>query len=61
MEDNRPLRVFKDKCCKELAYPGIFLDQPSSDTKQRKVNVRCAAMWVENIFYGTKKLQMKIL
>ena len=24
-EGNRPLSVFRDKCCEELAYLGIFL------------------------------------
>ena len=24
-EGNRPLSVFRDKYCEELAYPGIFL------------------------------------
>lgn len=27
-EGNRPLSVFRDKYCEELAYPGIFLGQP---------------------------------
>lgn len=74
-EGNRPLSVFRDKYCEELAYPGIFLGQPRPDTEQRKVKVaysdickselrrsnRRAAMCVENIFLKTKKLQMKIL
>jgi len=33
-KDNRPLSVFRDKYCKELAYPGIFLGQPQLDTEQ---------------------------
>ena len=74
-EGNRPLSVFRDKYCEELAYPGIFLGQAQPDIKQRKVKVtysdickselrrsdRRAAMCIENIFYKTKKLQMKIL
>ena len=68
-EGNRPLSVFRDKYCEELAYPGIFLGQPRPDTEQRKVKVaysdickselrrsdRRAAMCVENIFFKTKK------
>ena len=74
-EGNRPLSVFRDKYCEELAYPGIFLGQARPDSKQRFVNItysdickselrqsdRRAAMCIENIFYKTKKLQMKIL
>ncbi|XP_048585314.1 uncharacterized protein LOC125568046 [Nematostella vectensis] len=74
-EGNRPLSVFRDKYCEELAYPGIFLGQPRIDNKQRLVDInysdickselrrsdRRAAVCIENIFYKTKKLQMKIL
>ena len=74
-EGNRPLSVFRDTYCEELAYPGIFLGQARPDNKQRLVNItytdickselrqsdRRAAMCIENIFYKTKKLQMKIL
>ena len=73
-EGSRPLSLFRDKCCEELAYPGIFLGQNKQDNKDRIVKVhysdickselrrsdRRAAMNVENIFYKTKKLQMKI-
>ena len=38
-ESNRPLSVFRDKYCEELAYPGIFLGQPRLDTEQQKVKV----------------------
>lgn len=38
-EGNQPLSVFRDKCCEELAYPGIFLGQPRPHTEQRKVKV----------------------
>ena len=58
-----------------MAYPEIFLGQARPDNKQRLVNItysdickselrqsdRRAAMCIENIFYKTKKLQMKIL
>ena len=58
-----------------MAYPGIFLGQARPDNKQGLVNItysdickselrqydRRAAMCIENIFYKTKKLQMKIL
>ena len=74
-EGNRPLRVFKDKYAEELAYPGIFLGQQRPENKDRLLNVyysdickselrrsdRRAAMCVENIFFKTKKLQMKLL
>ena len=64
-EGNRPLSVFRDKYCQELAYPGIFLGQACPDNKQRLVNItysdicqsdlrqsdRRAAMCIENIFY----------
>ena len=74
-EGNRPLSVSRDKYSEELAYPGIFFDQPRPENNQRKVSVnysdickselrrsdRCAAMCVENIFFKAKKLQMKIL
>ena len=74
-EGNRPLSVFRDKYCEELAYPGIFLGQARTENENRKVNInysdickselrrsdRRAAMCVENIFYKTKKMQMKIL
>ena len=74
-EGNRPLSVFKDKYSEELAYPGIFLGQQRPETKDRLSNVyysdickselrrsdRRAATCVENIFFKTKKLQMKLL
>ena len=74
-EGNRPLSVFKDKYSEELAYPGIFLGQQRPENKDRLSNVYysdiCkselrrseirAAMCVENIFFKTKKLQMKLL
>ena len=74
-EGNRPLSIFRDKYSEELAYPGIFLGQKRPEDKERSVKVfysdickselrrsdRRAAMCVENIFFKTKKLQMKIL
>lgn len=74
-EGSRPLSVCRNKYCEELAYPGIFLGQKRQGNKDRIVKVhysdickselrrsdRRAAMNVENIFYKTKKLQMKIL
>ena len=70
-EGNRPLSIFRDKYSQELAYPGIFLGQPRSLSKQVHYSDICkselqrsdqrAAMCVENIFFKTKKLQMKIL
>ena len=74
-EGNRSLSVFKDKYSEELAYPGIFLGQQRLENKDRLSKVyyndickselrrsdRRAAMCVENIFFKTKKLQMKLL
>ena len=74
-EGIRPLSIFRDKYSEELAYPGIFLGQKRPEDKERSVKVfysdickselrrsdRRAAMCVENIFFKTKKLQMKIL
>ncbi len=74
-EGNIPLSVFRDKYSEELAYPGIFLGQKRPDNDNRITPVhyseickselrrsdRRAAMCPENIFFKTKKLQMKIL
>ena len=74
-EGSVPLSIFRDKYSEELAYPGIFLGQRRPENKERVVDVhysdickselrrsdRRAAMSVENIFFKTKKLQMKIL
>ena len=71
-EGSIPLSIFRDRYSEELAYPGI-LKRPENE--QRLVDVHyshiCkselrrsdqrAAMSVENIFFKTKKLQMKIL
>ena len=74
-EGNRPISIFRDKYSEELAYPGIFLGQKRPDNADRisavhyseickselRQSDRRAAMCVENIFFKTKKLQMKIL
>jgi hypothetical protein len=74
-EGNRPMSIFRDKYSEELAYPGIFLGQKGPDNTNRltkehyseiceselRRSDRRAAMCVENIFFKTKKLQMKIL
>ena len=74
-EGSRPISIFRDKYSEELAYPGIFLGQKRPDNTNRLTDVhyseickselrrsdRSAAMCVENIFFKTKKLQMKIL
>ena len=74
-EGNRPLSIFRGKYSEELAYPGIFLGQRRPESKAQATKVlysdickselrrsdRRAAMCVENIFYKTKKLQIKIL
>ena len=74
-EGNKPLSLFRDTYSEELAYPGIYLGQKRPENDKRLVNVhysdickselrrsdRRAALCVENIFFKTKKLQMKIL
>ena len=74
-EGNIPLSVVWDKYSEELTCPGIFLGQKRPDNDSRITPVhygeickselrrsdRRAAMCVENIFFKTKKLQMKIL
>lgn len=74
-EASVPLSIFRDRYSEELAYPGIFLGQERSSNEERVVPVhyndickselrrsdRRAAKCVENIFFKTKKLQMKIL
>ena len=74
-EGSVPLSIFRDKYSEELAYPGIFLGRKRPENEQRLVDVHysdiCkselrrsdsrAAMCVENIFFKSKKLQMKIL
>ena len=72
---NKPKSIFLDKYCEELAYPDIFLGHKRLDTSKRTVFIsygdivksellqtdRRAATNVENIFFKTKKLQMKLL
>ena len=72
-EGNRPLSIFRDECCEELAYPGIFLGMKRPELKERKVKVqysnickselrrsdRRAAMCVENIIYFSKPKSCK--
>lgn len=74
-EGSRPVIIFHDKYSEEVAYPGIFLGQKRPDNKDRITPVhyseickselrrsdRRAAMCVENIFFKTKKIQMKLL
>ena len=68
----RPKSIFLDKFCEELAYPDIFLGQQPPKThvhvsyadivKSELLQTdRRAATNVENIFFKTKKLQMKLL
>ena len=68
-EGKRPLSVFRDKNCEELAYPGIFLGQARPESNLRKVKVyysnickselrwsgRRTTICVENVFYKAKK------
>ena len=74
-EGSRPLSIFHDKYSEELAYPGIYLGQKRPDNKYRITPVhyseickselrrsdRRATMCVENIFFKTKKIQMKFI
>ena len=72
---SRPKSIFKDKFCEELAYLGIFFSEPRPGNEKRlvksnycdicKSELRCSdrrcTACVENIFFKTKKLQMKTL
>ena len=74
-EGHTPLSVFLEKNSEELAFPGIFCGQTRCINKEREVPVtyseivrselrnsdRRVASCVENIFFKTKKLQMKQL
>ena len=72
-ENQRPMSVFLDKDCEELAYPDIFLGSRRQEHRSVNINysdvVKCelmnkdrrAAKNVENLFFKTKKLQMKII
>ena len=69
------ISIFRYKHSEELAYPEIFLSQKIPENEHSMVKVhysdicksqlrrsdRRAAMCVKNIFYKTKKLQMKII
>ena len=69
------LDAILNKYSEELAYPGIFVGQKRPENDDRPVDVhysdickselrqsdRIAAMCIENFFFKTKKLQMKIL
>ena len=70
-----PVSVFKDKHSEELAYPNIYCGQSRPDNKLRKVPVyyseickselrhqdRRVAQDPDNLFFKTKKLQMKMM
>ena len=70
-----PVSVFKDKYSEELAYPNIYCGQSRPDNKSRKVPVyyseickselrqqdRRVAQDPDNLFFKTKKLQMKMM
>ena len=70
-----PVSVFKDKYSEELAYPNIYCGQSRLDSKSRKVPVyyseickselrhqdRRVAQDPDNLFFKTKKLQMKMM
>ena len=70
---NKPKSIFLDKFCEELAYPDIFLGHQRKINRTVKINYsevvksellqtdRRAATNVENIFFKTKKIQMKLL
>ena len=72
-EHQTPKSIFLDKYCEELAYPDIFLGhaRPSerlvtihySDIVKSELQRadRRAATNVENLFFKTKKLQMKLI
>ena len=72
-ENQRPMSVFLDKDCEELAYPDIFVGQRRQTERPTIVNYsdlvkvelmnkdRRAAQNIENLFFKTKKMQMKII
>jgi hypothetical protein len=74
-EGSVPVSVFLEKDSEELAFPGIFCGQKRPNNSEREVKVtyadivkselrssdRRAAGNVENIFFKTKKIQMKTL
>ena len=72
-EGNKPQSIFLDKFCEEMAYPDIFLGHERQETSKVPTSYsdivkselmrsdRRAATNVENIFFKTKKIQMKLL
>ena len=74
-EGNKPLSIFEDKNCEELAYPGIFCGEARAENSAQHVPVyysdickselrrsdRRVSMCIENLFFKVRKLQMKIL
>ena len=74
-QNRTPVSIFKDKYSEELAYPNIFCGQSRPAVKDRKVPVyyseickseirsqdRRVAQDPDNLFYKTKKLQMKAM
>ncbi|VDI54623.1 Hypothetical predicted protein [Mytilus galloprovincialis] len=74
-EGQIPVSVFMEENAEELAFPGIFCGTKRPSNKDRSVNVsygeivkaelrnvdRRAAGSIENIFFKTKKIQMKTL
>jgi hypothetical protein len=74
-QDSSPLSIFKDINSEELAIPNIFCGKKRPTNEERKVPVhystivkselrhkdRRAARSIDNIFFKTKKLQMKQL
>ena len=74
-EGNTPLSVFRDKYSDELAFPGIFAGHQRPESKDRcrpvfyseivkseiRRSDRRVAKSIDNLFFKTKKLQMKQL
>ncbi|KAK3099796.1 hypothetical protein FSP39_009735 [Pinctada imbricata] len=74
-EGGAPLSVFLQPDCEELAFPGIFCGHKRPSNEDRTVRVtygdivkselrnadRRAASNIENLFFKTKKIQMKTL
>ena len=76
-EGSVPFSIFRDKYYEELAYPAIFVGQKWLENDNRLVDVHysdickselrqsdrraATCMCIENNFFKTKKLQMKIL
>ena len=72
---NQPVSIFKDQNAEELAFPDIFHGTPRPTNSQRKTPLtygqlckveirnydRRVAKNIDNIFFKTKKLQMKQL